>query len=71
MSVLRKLDPVTADRVPNAHKMVGLRNVLIHGYAQVNDQTVWRAATTDLEEVMAIVEPLLAEAGPPDETPSI
>ncbi len=51
--------------------MVGLRNVLIHGYAQVDNQTVWRAATTDLEEVMAIVGPLLAEVGPPDENPSL
>lgn len=42
MSVLRKLDPATADRVPNAHKMVGMRNILIHGYAQVNNERCGR-----------------------------
>lgn len=64
MSVLRKLDPQTADRVPNAHKMIGMRNILIHGYAQVNDETVWRAAT-DLGQVMATVRGILSEVGPP------
>ena len=65
MSVLRKLDPQTADRVPNAGKMIGMRNILIHGYAQVNNQTVWQAATTDLSEVTATVGALLTEVGPP------
>lgn len=66
MSVLRKLDPATAERVPNARKMVGMRNILIHGYAQVNNETVWQAATTDLGEVVAVVRDLLNEAGPPE-----
>lgn len=66
MSVLRKLDPATAERVPNARKMVGMRNILIHGYAQVNSETVWQAATTDLGEVVAVVRDLLNEAGPPE-----
>lgn len=66
MSVLRKLDPATAERVPDARKMVGMRNILIHGYAQVNNETVWQAATTDLGEVVAVVRDLLNEAGPPE-----
>ena len=31
MSVLRKIDPDTADRVPDVHRIIGMRNVLIHG----------------------------------------
>jgi uncharacterized protein with HEPN domain len=65
MGVLRRHDPALAARVPNAHKMVGMRNVLIHGYAQVNNETVWHAATTDLDAVVASVRALLAEIGPP------
>ena len=68
MTVLRKSDPATAARVPNAYKMVGMRNILIHGYAQVNNLTVWSAATTDLDEVIAAVADLLSEAGPPGAT---
>lgn len=71
VSVLRKLDSGTALRVPNAHKMVGMRNILIHGYAQVNNQTVWQAATADLGEVIATVRALLDEVGPPDASPSL
>lgn len=65
MSVLRNLDPDTAKRVPNIHKIVGMRNILIHGYAEVNNLTVWRTAAEDLDEVVASLELLLAEAGPP------
>lgn len=65
MSALRKHDPATAGRVPDAHKMIGMRNILIHGYAQVNNATVWQAATKDPSEAVAIVQALLAEFGPP------
>lgn len=66
MGVLRDLDPETANQVPNVHRIVGMRNVLIHGYAEVNDLTVWRTATENLDEVVEAVSALLAEAGPPD-----
>lgn len=65
MSVLRSLDPGTADLVPNVHKIVGMRNILIHGYAEVNNLTVWRTATENLDELVTAVDALLAEAGPP------
>lgn len=71
MSMLRRLDPATAEQVPNAHKMVGMRNILIHGYAQVNNETVWHAATTDLGEVVETVRALLDEVGPPGARPSM
>ena len=62
--MLRNHDPETATRVPNIHKIVGMRNILIHGYAEVNNLTVWRTASENLDEVLAAVEPLLAESGP-------
>lgn len=65
MSVLRKEDSVTAERVPGVHRIVGMRNVLIHGYAEINDLTVWRTATGDLNALVTAVDALLIEAGPP------
>lgn len=65
MSVLRNVDPETADRVPNLHRIVGMRNVLIHGYAEVNDLTVWRTVTEHVDEVVRAADDLLAEVGPP------
>ncbi|WP_222432337.1 HepT-like ribonuclease domain-containing protein [Leekyejoonella antrihumi] len=43
-----------------------MRNILIHGYAEVNNLTVWRAATESLDELMTAVETILAEIGSPD-----
>lgn len=68
MNRLRRVDPETADLVPNVHKLIGMRNILIHGYAQVNNLTVWRTATQHLDEVLSVVEALLAtteEPAPP------
>ena len=65
LNVLRHTDPATAAGVPNVHKIVGMRNVLIHGYAEVNNLTVWRAATENLDELMAAVESILTEVEPP------
>jgi len=43
-----------------------MRNILIHGYAEVNNLTVWRAATQNPDELVEAVVALLAEAGSPD-----
>ncbi|WP_235736850.1 HepT-like ribonuclease domain-containing protein [Nocardioides alcanivorans] len=48
------------------HKLIGMRNVLIHGYAQVNNLTVWRTATQHLDDVLSVVEALLAATEQPD-----
>lgn len=67
MNVLRTVDPETASRVPDVHRIVGMRNVLIHAYAEVNDLTVWQTANSDLDALIRAIEELLAEAGPPSE----
>ena len=41
LSKLRKIDAGTAARIPDLSRLVGLRNVLIHGYASVDDRIVW------------------------------
>ena len=41
------------------------RNVLIHGYASVNDLTVWRTIDESLATLHEIVTGLLDEAGAP------
>lgn len=41
LNQLAKADPAAAARVPHLSQIVAFRNVLIHGYAAVNHQTVW------------------------------
>lgn len=64
MSVLRRSDPETAGRIPHVHEIVGMRNVLIHLYAEINDRAVWQTATRHLNEVIQVAEQILTEAGP-------
>lgn len=53
--------PELASQIPDIGRIIGFRNVLAHGYDVVDDEVVWDAVTTDLPELTASVEALLAE----------
>ena len=38
---LRRDHPNLADRIPDIHKIVGLRNVLVHGYDALEHEILW------------------------------
>ncbi len=56
---LRRVDPETAARIPDVHRIIGLRNVLAHGYAAVDDRVVWAAASTRVPHLRDAVDELL------------
>lgn len=58
---LRRHDAVTADRVPDLHRIVGMRNVLAHEYGSVDDALVWSAATGRVPEPFRVLAALLEE----------
>ncbi len=63
---LNQLDrsaPETAARIPHLRQIVGLRNILIHGYAVVNHDLIWRSVCEDLPQLRANVDGLLKELG--------
>jgi uncharacterized protein with HEPN domain len=41
LSQLRKIDPTTTERITDWQAIIGFRNVLIHGYGQVDDAKTW------------------------------
>jgi len=45
---LAKADPTLAAEIPDLRRIVGFRNILIHGYATVDNTIVWRALTERL-----------------------
>jgi uncharacterized protein with HEPN domain len=48
--------------LPGAAKAIAFRNVLIHGYARVDDVIVWQAAQRSLPELLwAVSRACLAE----------
>jgi len=48
--------------VPDARRIVAFRNLLIHGYAAIDDRLVWEVATERTAPLLAILDELL-EAG--------
>lgn len=64
---LRQSAPELAERVPNAYKIIGMRNILIHGYLVVNPRIVYRSATEEVPELIPALEALLGELAPTDE----
>lgn len=59
---LSKVDPGVAESVPDLAKVVAFRNVLIHGYASVDDEIVWEVATTRVSALIHALASLLDDA---------
>jgi uncharacterized protein with HEPN domain len=60
---LAKLDGSLAGQVPRLAQIVAFRNVLIHGYAVVNHETVWNVIQDALPELIAALRRLLPASG--------
>ena len=60
---LSRSAPHLAARTPDLARAVAFRNLLIHGYATVDDATVWRTVTEDMPVLAGHVGHLLAELG--------
>ena len=61
LNQLCKIEPQWADRIPDVPQIVAFRNLLIHGYASVNDLTVWRTVQDSLPSLYITVTELLDE----------
>jgi uncharacterized protein with HEPN domain len=53
-------------RIPELRAIVAFRNLLIDGYASVDDAIVWRTITEKLPALREALDGLLAELGSPD-----
>jgi uncharacterized protein with HEPN domain len=61
LSLLSKIDFVTASRIPDSRQIIAFRNVLIHGYAVVEHDRVWNVIKQSLPNLAAVVTALLNE----------
>jgi uncharacterized protein with HEPN domain len=62
LNQLARLDPAIVARVTRHRRIIGLRNILVHSYAKVDDRVVWsiqgregRRAVVDAEGSLARV----------------
>lgn len=56
-------EPSLAERVPEFHRIIGLRNRLIHGYDNVDDEILWDVVQSKLGPLKARVEAVLRSVG--------
>lgn len=66
LNQLSKSSPDLARRVPHLREIIGFRNVLIHGYAMIDNARVWQVTETSLPGLRSAVAALLAELGSHD-----
>jgi uncharacterized protein with HEPN domain len=65
LSQLRKLTPTVAEQLEALPRIVDFRNVLIHGYATIDNTLVWGFVDTHLSVLVAQLKGLLATPNPP------
>ena len=59
LSRLKQTSPDIFAKIGNAQRIVGFRNVLVHGYESISDRLVWGIIEENLPELQATCEQLL------------
>lgn len=58
---LARVDPDVAAQIEDLPRIVAFRNVLIHGYATIDDAIVWQVATGRIEGLIDLLAGLLED----------
>jgi uncharacterized protein with HEPN domain len=61
LAQLAKRDALAAARIAEHRQIIAFRNILVHGYADVDDQLVWDIAESKLADLRREVAALLHE----------
>jgi uncharacterized protein with HEPN domain len=61
LNQLGKVDPDTAHKIPEISRIVAFRNVLIHGYASVDNRLVWGVIETSLDSLRSAIGELVGQ----------
>lgn len=65
LAQLARTDPTTASQIGEYQRIIAFRNILIHGYAEIDHRIVWNVLESKLPAVRREAEALL---GSSDET---
>jgi len=52
-------DPEISDLIPDSREIINLRNVIVHGYAVVENETIWGILQSDLPDLYDQVRKIL------------
>lgn len=70
LNAARRMDPSLTDDMPTLPEWVGLRNVLIHIYSDVNPGIIWKTFSSEVPELIGTLERMLAADGTNGDTPA-
>jgi uncharacterized protein with HEPN domain len=59
LAQLAKIDPESAAKLPDLPRINAFRDILVHGYAGIDYETVWRLIEEKLPELLANLTALL------------
>ncbi|WP_164719352.1 HepT-like ribonuclease domain-containing protein [Actinomyces viscosus] len=58
---VRRSDQHAADKIPDLHQIIGMRNIIAHEYGSVDGRIVWAAAKTRVPSLETVLMRLLNE----------
>ena len=61
LNQLSKIDTLIINKISNYQQIISFRNILIHGYTDVDDRLVWNIIETKLPVLIEEVKGLLGE----------
>ncbi len=59
MNRLRKRFPEMISKIPDADKIIGFRNIIIHGYDIVSPNIIWSSIQKDIPELIKSIKAIL------------
>ena len=62
---LAKIDVASAELIPDYRRLIAFRNILIHGYANVDHELVWDLSQTRLPELLRAIHSLTSSQKSP------
>lgn len=62
LTQLSKTDAASASRISEQSRIIAFRNILVHGYADIDDPIVWNVLGQKLPVLLREAKALLAEA---------
>lgn len=64
-SIAEQVEPDIKEAFPEIRKIVGLRNRIIHGYDEIEDQIIWDTIQHDVPTLRRHLEVMLRDVTPP------
>ena len=61
---LARVDPATAGGITDLSRIVGFRNILVHGYTSIDNALVWQLATSKVPPLLSEIADLLSDNEP-------